>query len=288
MYQAEGTFEGCQILTRRALLEAPEVRVPEWQSLDVTDKPMGITHELQNTIIQVPIPEDQADAVIEVEPNIPWAEEHFEERVSGIPHNPPPSHVNWPFAQAVNADHMTDEKFSHTYPERMWPKNANRREPPEGAKYKRMIQERMGIRFGYGDLADVVKQLAKTPETRQAFLPIWFPEDTGAVHGERVPCTLGYHFLIRDGRLNVTYFIRSCDFVRHFADDVYMAMRLGQWVKGRLVGNQGIVGVSENAEYPPLNPHCGLMMGTLTMHMVSLHVFGADIPKLRREDGGQG
>jgi thymidylate synthase len=56
------------------------------------------------------------------------------------------------------------------------------------------------------------------------------------VHGERVPCSLGYHFLIRRGKLSCRYFIRSCDFVRHFNDDVYMTARLMQWVADQLPG----------------------------------------------------
>jgi thymidylate synthase len=76
----------------------------------------------------------------------------------------------------------------------------------------------------------VIDLLRDRPTTRQAFIPIWFPEDTGAHHGERVPCTLGYHLMARDGRLKIVYYMRSCDFLRHFRDDVYMAGRLCQWV----------------------------------------------------------
>jgi thymidylate synthase len=275
------------------LLEAPVVRVPEWQSLDVSDKPMGETIELQNAVFTCNIPETQPDAVIDVEPNIPWAEEHFLERVSGIPYNPPPSAANWPFAQKGHEEHTKDRKFSHTYPERMWPKAAGKYGPTFGIREEDVVDRNMveksfvkvgdrwfppheGIRFKLGDLGDVVKQLAGSPQTRQAYLPIWFPEDTGAVHGERVPCSLGYHFLVREGRVHVTYFIRSCDFLRHFPDDVYMAMRLAQWVRDEV----DILYEREHGE------GCGSYgMGTLTMHMVSLHVFGGDMPKMRREYG---
>lgn len=268
-----------------SLLSAPEVKVPEWQSLDVSDKPMGITHELENVVFTCPIPETKADVVIEVEPNIPWAEEHFLERVSGEPLNPPPSAKNWPFAQAGHKDHVVDEKFSHTYPERMWPKDVDTFQFPNSPKeyfhYEvregAPVQINGGVRFALGDLADVVRQLARSPMTRQAYLPIWFPEDTGAVHGERVPCSLGYHFRIRQERLHVTYFIRSCDFLRHFPDDVYMAMRLGQWVRNELAGGKVL------ADHR-LEPYCA-EMGDLTMHMISLHVFGGDMHKMRREYG---
>ena len=262
MCTLEGSFQGIWQLLGMSLREAPAVHVPEWQSMDVKDKPMGVTHELCNTVIQMPILGTQRELEASIpQANLPWAENHFQERVSGIPYNPPPSAAEWPFAQKGHEEHTKDKKFSHTYPERFWPKQV---------EMKSGIQ--VGLRYNYGDLKDVVNQLAKSPLTRQAYLPVWFPEDTGAVHGERVPCTLGYHFLIRGGRLNVTYFIRSVDFLRHFPDDVYMAMRLGQWVRQEL--NQ----VDREVPQPG-----DLSMGNLTMHMVSLHIFGGDMPRMERE-----
>jgi len=107
--------------------------------------------------------------------------------------------------------------FTHTYQERFWP-------DPE-------IQ---GIRYTYGDLDDLVNLLLIEPMTRQAFIPIFFPEDTGATHGGRIPCTLGYHFMLRNHRLHMWYFIRSCDYVRHFRDDLYLSVRLLLWVMDEL------------------------------------------------------
>lgn len=145
----------------------------------------------------------------DVRPNLPWADQHFAERVSGIPYNPPPSHVNWPFAKKENKTFIEGEKFSHTYPERIWGGPG-------------------------GTLSDVVNLLKKDINTRQAFLPIWFPEDTGNTNGVRVPCTLGYQFLVREGKMTVIYSIRSCDVFRHLRDDVYMAARLGIWMSDQL------------------------------------------------------
>lgn len=276
----------------RLLLYAPEQRVPEWQSMDVKDKPMGITHELQNAIFEIPISGTQRELEVSIPTgNYPWAENHFQERVSGIPHNPPPSAAEWPFAQAGHAEHTKGEKFSHTYPERFWPKDVETHQLSVSSKeyghYERRdgrpVMINGGIRYALGDLADVVKQLAKSPQTRQAYLPVFFPEDTGAVPGERVPCTLGYHFLIRYNRLNVTYFIRSVDFLRHFSDDVYMAARLGQWVKTQVndcIAKGWTESTGEHEDSIPIDP---ISMGNLTMHMVSLHVFGGDMPRMERE-----
>jgi len=122
-------------------------------------------------------------------------------------------------------------------------------------------------------LRDVVNLLIKDPETRQAYLPVWFSEDTGATQGQRVPCTLGYHFMIRDNQLHVTYLIRAVDFVRHFRDDVYMAIRLAQWVN-----HQFNLDVS--------NPK--VMMGNLTMHTMSMHCFAGDLHALEQFADGYG
>lgn len=223
------------------LRQAPLVDVGEWQAIRA-DIPQTRTREIQDVVFEYTIPSSVPQLQKEVEPNLPWAEDHFKERVSGIPYNPPPSHVNWPFAQQGNDQHRKDEKFSHTYPERIWPRYGE-----NGASH-----QPSGIRYRYGDLDDVVSLLQRSPHTRQAYLPIWFPEDTGAHHDERVPCSLGYHFMRRGGYLSCRYFIRSCDFLRHFRDDVYMAARLTQWITNELEGVQP---------------------GNLIMFIGSLHIF---------------
>ena len=247
-------------------LKAKPLKIEKWQAVEVEGRPQSQMRELLNFSLSYEIPVWAFDLAGEVRPNLPWAEDHFKERVGGEPLNPPPSNEWWPFAQAGNSEFKKDEVFSHTYPERMWPKWA-------GETYAEMPlsdsvdwEPHRGIRYDYGDLEDVVVQLKKDPLTRQAYLPIWFPEDTGAVHGERVPCTLGYHFLIRDRTLQITYYIRSCDYMRHFRDDVYMAARLAQWMVDRY---------NEDAAMYEI-----IGVGKLYMHIVSFHIFEADVPML--------
>ena len=64
--------------------------------------------------------------------------------------------------------------------------------------------------------------------------------------------------------MDIVYNIRSCDLFRHFADDVYMASRLLQWV----VGSVRDCGIS-----------CRASM--LVMNITSLHIFEGDEPMLR-------
>lgn len=247
-------------LTHSLVHSAPFVNASRWQSTSIEGQENMTPKELRHVSFDMKIPEQVDELQLQVEPNLPWAEDHFQERVSGQPLNPAPSEAWWPFAVQGNRAHKMSEAYAHTYPERMWPKMAG----AQGSVFNNESfhgPNNWGIRFEYGDLQDVVELLAKDPYTRQAYLPIWFPEDTGVVHGQRVPCTLGYQFSMRLGRLDITYFMRSCDFVRHFQDDVYMASRLCQWVAEHLDG-----------VYP----------GDLIMHITSLHIFRGDLPRLQR------
>lgn len=202
-----------------------KVKVDKWQGIEAP-KEMFEAFDLS---WKAPMPHTKKLLAEQTGANLPWAEEHFLERVSGIPHNPPPSHTNWPFGQNNNKRFTKDEKFNHTYPERFWPKYAG--------DYVDNVKpgiKNIGIRYDYGDYNDLILLLKRDPTTRQAYLPIFFPEDTGAVHGGRVPCTLGYLIYQRNGLLNISYKIRACDYIRHFRDDIYMAVRLAQDILERL------------------------------------------------------
>lgn len=276
--------------------EGEVVNVGEWQSIKDPNAPQSTTIELQDVHLKLPIPKSVSDLQNLVKPTLPWAEDHFLERVSGEPFNPPPSASYWnKNKEAVDVHRTINEhgvmKYSHTYPERFWPKKAGHGITIKGGVGYTRDCPNYGIRFNYGDLADVVSLLSKSPLTRQAYLPVWFPEDTGTVHGERVPCTLGYHFLLRNGRLNCYYFIRSCDFIRHFANDVYLAARLCQWMV-QAVSNW----YPEHDAIPhplwrgdaPYNKSHNLgsyphpLPGNLIMQISSLHIFEAERKSLDR------
>lgn len=194
-----------------------------------------------------------------IRPNLPWANDHFEERVSGKPLNPGETFRSWPYyaAKPENDRFREDSKFSHTYMERFWPKHAGR-------------SVMHGIRGPYGDLQDVANLLIREPDTRQAFLPVWFPEDTGNITGVRVPCTIGYHFILRNERLHCVYYIRSCDALRHFRDDVYLAWKLSQWIITRLLLNDP-------------ERYMKYKLGELNMHITSFHCFKGDLPILEAQ-----
>jgi hypothetical protein len=251
-------FEGIVRRIRRALVAAEIIDTGEWQAIQ--GAPQARMAEVEDITFRIYIPIPIADLQTDLKPNLPWAEDHFQERVSGKPFNPPPSSAWWPFAVQGNAAHKQNEKFSHTYPERLWPLYAGQAQEMDWDSSMETPFVMHGIRYDYGDLSDVVELLKARPGTRQAYVPIWFPEDGWAAgHGLRVPCTLGYHLLLRNNKLKIVYYMRSCDFLRHFRDDVYMAARLCQWVAEKI----------------------GAEPGALVMHISSMHVFESDVSRLR-------
>jgi len=258
-------------LTRQFLQSATAIRPQRWQSMDVSKQPAAEMFEVTNQFFSVILSGEYLDGYRqEIQPNLPWADEHFEaERVGGQPLNPGETWKRWPWALSADKFRREGEAFSHSYAERFWPKHANQTYGGVLGPDK-TLYTREGIRYPYGDLEDVARLLAKDPHTRQAYVPIWFPEDTGVVHGERVPCTLGYHFLMRDDRLNVFYPIRSCDFVRHMRDDLYLAVRLLLWMLAR-------ARVYNEAAWKDVKP------GMLTFWAGSLHCFINDYRKLQKD-----
>lgn len=259
-----GSFAEAIKTTKYEIYKNSDIVAPlTWQSIDVSKRPEMVTHEVKWWGFRVDAGKPPvAFHCNEIGPNLPWADDHFEERVSGYPLNPGHEWSNWPWASSADK-FRTDGMFNHTYAERYWPKYATQFGPiktdMEAAMKPVDITPQRGIRYDYGDLGDVVRQLTKDPLSRQAVLPVFFPEDTGAVHGDRVPCSIMYHFMVRQGRLDIFYYLRSCDFVRHFRDDVYLTLRLQFWMVDRL--NQAGIDVSP---------------GEFLMQMGSLHIFRND------------
>jgi thymidylate synthase len=245
-------FPDMYSIIKADLRHAQRVEVGEWHAQDVSGSPAHVTRELEDVTIAFPVVPGEPPSELQrrAQPTLPWADEHFAERVSGRPLNPPPSHERWPYGDTTR--HQTGQAFSHTYPERFWPKYT---QGPEWAN--------RGIRFEYGDLEDVLRLFERNPLTRQAYLPVWFPEDLAAANVKaRVPCSLGYHFMVRNNFMTVRYFMRSCEFTRHLRDDIYMAARLLQWVCEETTWRDS---------YGPVEP------ARVILHITSLHLLEGDL-----------
>lgn len=252
-----------------------------WQGVDVSKKPDMATHELAHVAISVDLRGyndlDWHRSIIK--PNLPWADDHFEERVCGYPINPGTEWANWPWGSSADKFRDASGMFNHSYMERYWPKFAGHFSGPTKVadEFKALLHKwgmtkewpaNHGIRHDYGDLNDVVGKLCSDPGTRQAILPIYFPEDT-ALKNARQPCSIYYHFIRNGEALDVVYAMRSCDFRRHWADDVYLTVRLLLWVLDKLKAD-------DNTRAPGHRQWQNVKPGEFVMHIANLHIFAAD------------
>lgn len=110
-------------------------------------------------------------------------------------------------------------------------------------------------RMGGGHIAAIIDELKKHPHSRQLWLPVWWPEDALKRGQRRVPCSLGYWLVNRENRLHMTYVMRSCDFVTHFPNDVWLANQLQLYISSM----------------------ADIQMGTFTHFIGSLHVYAKDV-----------
>lgn len=175
----------------------------------------------------------------------PWADAEFEERVTDpwerysdgeplIESISLPNFINpgeaWKLREEVWSEYMHDGKLAYTYNELLWNND---------------------------QLTKIMNRLKEDPDSRQLWISLWNPDkDPDFLGGvSRVPCSLGYGLQVRDGKLNLHYVMRSCDFVTHFRNDVYLAIKFLEWV-------------AEKTGYP---------VGDFTHTMFSCHVYNKDI-----------
>lgn len=172
---------------------ASNVHTQTYQNKDIADNPDFNTKELQHfnfAIINTDDKDKMPNATLE------WLGTEFFERILPVPANPG---IAYKLRPEVWNEFLVDGKFDYTYSER--------------------------IHF---QLNDIIKELQKNPETRQAIIEIhanfWDLKSLGGK--KRIPCSMFYHFMKRDGKLDVIYVMRSSDFSTHFQNDIWLADEL--------------------------------------------------------------
>ena len=158
-----------------------------------------------------------------------WADAEFIERVSEEHINPGEA---WKLRKHIWEEFLNgDREFDYSYNHRM-----------------------------FGKIKDVISLLRDDPDSRQGIINIWNDEDYDGIGGhKRVPCTMYYQLLIRNGQLDIIYNQRSADVVTHFGNDVYLAYKL--------MANMAFV--------------LGIKSGYLYHNIGSLHSYKKDWPKLK-------
>jgi len=102
-----------------------------------------------------------------------------------------------------------------------------------------------GFDYTYGQryadsLWRIISELRDHPDSRQLFMSVWDPVvDIARLGNRRVPCSLGYWFLLRQGKLHITYLQRSADYFTHLANDLYLTRRLQEFVAEEIGASPG-------------------------------------------------
>lgn len=207
-----------------------EVHTETMQDKWIADKPEFATMELQNYVYQVlkPIPKD-LDGV-----HWEYVDQEFEDRLVGD-RNPGKSWRKRPevWEEFLEVDlgeggGRGPSRFSYTYSQRM----------------------------GGRHLQKLIDQMTARPNSRQMWLPVWWPIDEERRGERRVPCSLGYWLVRRAGLLHMTYVMRSCDFATHWPIDVSLAVMIQRYIA---------------QEVPNTKP------GTFTQFIGSFHIYKKDV-----------
>lgn len=178
------------------------IKTKSMQNKIIDGNPMFITKEIQNySYVLLNAKSSEITNVSQ-----PWADAEFKERISKEDLNPGEAYK---LRADVWDEFLVDGKMSYTY----------------NGRYNRNNQ-----------LEKLIKAFKNDPNTRQGWLSVWDPnEDIDKLGGVgRVPCTLGYHFQYRNGKLNMHNVMRSCDLYTHFCNDVYLGIKLLEFVAKEL------------------------------------------------------
>jgi len=109
-----------------------------------------------------------------------------------------------------------------------------------GQHYDLLIDGRMQYQYGnrwneFNQLVNTYNRLKQNPNSKRCVVPIFMPYDTAPDRAD-TPCTTMYHFIHRDGKLNMTVFMRSWDFfggakTYDFVLSSFVLQALCSWLK---------------------------------------------------------
>ena len=129
----------------------------------------------------------------------------------------------------------------------------------DGEKFDYTYSERINY---HTQLDNAISALKDDIHTRRAMIMIFKPEDTDESTGlaTRIPCSISYQFLIRNNKLMLIYYIRSNDYFKHFAIDIWLANAMQEYVVEQLKDT-----------YP------NLKVGSLNYYCGSFHAYNEDL-----------
>lgn len=232
-------FEMIQEVDRDLLVQGISVPVKHYQNIKLEGEDQ-VTKELMGVSFLISKPQrgredmirfifkDDSDRIID------YCEQEFQDRISEEALNPGNSYkIRQDMWQKFMVD--DDSKFDYTYSERL-----------------------------YWQFDNVIKNLTDDIHSRQALIQVFQADiDNGKMGGDsRIPCSVDYQFMIRNGRLYCIYHMRSNDYFGHFPIDIYITTKMMEYIVSRLE-----------------DPYPNLKMGSLIYFCGSLHAYNWDLKK---------
>jgi hypothetical protein len=154
-----------------------------------------------------------------------YINQEHEDRVSGQVMNPGNS---WRIRPDVWTQFLHEGLFAYTYSERM---------TPQLLRILQELEEKPESRQGIINLHSNIcpsQNLSRVP-TGNLHREVTRSADINNMGGAgRVPCSLYYQVMVREGKVDLIYGMRSCDFVTHFPVDIALALRLQAWFADQL------------------------------------------------------
>lgn len=186
---------------------------------------------------------DVYDSFLKIDHIFAYIEAEFLDRVSGVPMNPGNSYDKRP---EVWGDFLVDDQFHYTYSERI---------APQLNRILMELRDRPSTRQAIINVHSNIKPsitLDNYTNTRivSASADMYWMGGVG-----RIPCSMYYQFMIREGKLDMIYTMRSCDYITHFSIDVVLALKIQAWFAEKL----------------------GIEVGSFTYFTGSLHAYHKDL-----------
>jgi len=165
------------------------------QNKEVKDNDDYSTKEVQNYSFTI-LDSSDKDKIV---PVLEWCKAEFDERIYQS-ENPG---VAWELRKEVWEEFLVNGKFEYTYSERI---NA------------------------LGQVNSVITELKENPDSRQCIIHVHRVKDTQLMRQSRIPCSMYYQFMVRRGKLDIIYNMRSSDYATHFCNDIWLACELRDYI----------------------------------------------------------
>lgn len=196
----------CYGEVQRDLFEVGEwIEGATYQDKDVEGDPSFDFMELRPYVYSLTGTEDLDRFIADRELNREWIKAEFNERIGRNFSEPANPGSAWKFRGEVWEEFLGDDgKFAYTYAERFHP----------------------GVNHQLDQPLTVLAELSRHPASRQAIIQIFdVHKDLTRIGGEtRIPCSMFYQLMIRNGAVDLHYVMRSCDFFTHFPYDQLLAI----------------------------------------------------------------